>query len=277
MVFFGLFVKNVQKIPGKCVSAHTIHMGSYLLAGHSKWANIRHIKAAKDGQKSLLFSRFTRQIRLAVQEGKSPNPAMNHLLKSTIDVALKKQMPMASIQAAIKKASGQSGDFRRHVLEVKVVQGKVYVILVFYTDLVTQTRMNIATILRKSGGSFADLKHLFTETGLIVATRTEEMPLERLLEEATEHAIMIGAEDVEVLDENGKLLNFSCYPTELSRIRRELQELKYEVESAEHVYIPETLVELNPEEKALYTKFRARLDTIEGLDEIYDNIDDSTS
>uniref|UniRef100_A0A1B0FUY0 Transcriptional regulator n=1 Tax=Lutzomyia longipalpis TaxID=7200 RepID=A0A1B0FUY0_LUTLO len=211
---FPQFVSRMSRNLPHVMTVRGFRMGRYLLAGHSKWANIRHIKAAKDGQKSQLFARFARQIRLAILEGKSPNPAMNTLLRQTVDVALKKQMPMASIQTAIKRASGQGTDFRRHVLEVKVVQNRVYVILVLYTDNPTQAKMNLTTVLRK-----------------------EKTP-EKLLEMATEHAILVGAEDVELMDEKEGLLNFTCSPAEIQRVRKELAELNYEIESAEHVYIP---------------------------------------
>ncbi|XP_055708836.1 translational activator of cytochrome c oxidase 1 [Phlebotomus papatasi] len=273
MILGSLLLRNLAS---KVVTIRGIHTGSSNLAGHSKWANIRHIKAAKDGQKSLLFARFNRQIRLAIQEGKSPNPAMNTLLRQTIDVALKKQMPMASIQAAIKKASGQGAEFRRHVLEVKVVQNKVYVVIVLYTDTPAQAKMNLSTILRKVGGTFADLKHLFTETGMIVAIGQEKSP-EKLLEDATEHAILAGAEDVDILDENEQLLNFTCAPAEIQRVRKELEDLNYEIESAEHVYIPQMYTILNEAEMTAYSKFREKLKTIDCIDDIFDNIEDASS
>ncbi|XP_055692254.1 probable transcriptional regulatory protein EF_0663 [Lutzomyia longipalpis] len=273
---FPQFVSRMSRNLPHVMTVRGFRMGRYLLAGHSKWANIRHIKAAKDGQKSQLFARFARQIRLAILEGKSPNPAMNTLLRQTVDVALKKQMPMASIQTAIKRASGQGTDFRRHVLEVKVVQNRVYVILVLYTDNPTQAKMNLTTVLRKVGGTFADLGHLFTETGIIVATAEEKTP-EKLLEMATEHAILVGAEDVELMDEKEGLLNFTCSPAEIQRVRKELAELNYEIESAEHVYIPHTSIELNEAEKAAYANFRDRLKMIDCIDEIFDNIDNPSS
>ncbi|XP_059608457.1 translational activator of cytochrome c oxidase 1 [Phlebotomus argentipes] len=272
MIFQRLLVRSTQQ---NILSICGIHTGSCYFAGHSKWANIRHTKAAKDGQKSLLFARFARQIRLAIQEGKSANPAVNSLLKHTIDAAVKKQVPMATIQTSIKKASSQGATYKRYVLEVKAVASKVYVMLVLYTDNVALAKANLQTVMKKTGSSYAELKHLFTETGIIVAV-AQDTPAERLLEDATDHAILVGAEEVDVLDEKERLVHFTCSPAELLRIRKELEELKYEVESAEHVYIPHNYVQLNEAEKVAYQHFRTRLNnTVDCIDEIFDNIEEN--
>lgn len=99
--------------------------GAPLCAGHSKWANIRHIKALKDGQRSLQFIKLARQIRIAVQEGGgSVNPATNGQLRQAIDEATKRDMPNHTIQGVLRKAAATQAvpsKLKRFVIEARVL------------------------------------------------------------------------------------------------------------------------------------------------------------
>lgn len=149
----------------------TLHTSTTLLAGHSKWANIKHVKALKDGQKAAIFTKLGRQIRLAVQgnysehklmkychaikcvctEGGSPNPALNSSLRSIVDEALRKNMPGGTIDKIIKKAASSPQDkLKKFVIEIKVAN-KAFVVCVAYTDNLVGFKMNIAPLLKKSG------------------------------------------------------------------------------------------------------------------------------
>lgn len=149
-------------------NVRSIHQASTLLAGHSKWQNIRHVKALNDGRKAVLFIKLARQIRLAVQgknggsKGHSdkmlimlliaaggPNPAVNNVLRAAIDEALKRNMPNATIQGILKKCTSQSVELKKYTLEIKALD-QVNVICVLYTDRFAQLKMDMATILRKN-------------------------------------------------------------------------------------------------------------------------------
>ncbi|KAI8122764.1 putative transcriptional regulatory protein [Lucilia cuprina] len=136
---------------GHTLAVKNISTAKYALsAGHSKWANIRHIKAAKDGQKAALFTKISRQIRLAIQEGGSADPSLNSQLKSVIDDALRKNMPMTTIQNNIQKCKQNKNELKRYKIDLRYKQ-KVFAVCIIYTDNYPGVKMDMATILRKSG------------------------------------------------------------------------------------------------------------------------------
>lgn len=120
-------------------------------AGHSKWANIRHTKAEKDGERAAMFRRFGRQIQLIVQETGISDPALNSQLRSVIQVALKNCMPMTSIQNAIKKCQEVStANVKRYRLDLRYKQ-KVFVVCIAHTENYGSLKMNVVGVAKKAG------------------------------------------------------------------------------------------------------------------------------
>uniref|UniRef100_A0A182VZD3 Transcriptional regulator n=1 Tax=Anopheles minimus TaxID=112268 RepID=A0A182VZD3_9DIPT len=248
-----------------------IHQGSNLYAGHSKWQNIRHVKALNDGRKAVLFIKLARQIRLAVQAG-GPNPAVNNVLRASIDEALKKNMPNATIQGILKKCTTQSVELKKYTLEIKALD-QVNVICVLYTDRFAQLKMEMATILRKNFSLFFDTMHAFDERGFVEAIAPGELKGDDLLSVCTDHAIETGAEDIEVMDENSQLIRFLCDPRDLDRVKKKLEKLSYSVEHSEHAFFPKSTIKLNPEAMEAYEKLKEKLKAMEGVEDIYDNVE----
>uniref|UniRef100_D3TRF2 Uncharacterized conserved protein n=1 Tax=Glossina morsitans morsitans TaxID=37546 RepID=D3TRF2_GLOMM len=248
-----------------------------LLAGHSKWANIKHIKAEKDGEKAMVFLRVARQLRLAIQEGGSTDPVHNSKLRNVIDDALRKNMPMSSIQSSIKKSQQNKTELKRYRLDLRFKQ-KVFIVLIIYTDNYSGLKQEIASILRKFGAMMIDTNNLFEEYGLIEATVSKERldSTKNIEELATDDAIECGAEEVEVSDATKGLVNFICRPEEVLSLRKSIETKNYIIENTEHIYTPVKYVELPSEEQAVYEKFIAKLHQISGIEEIYDNLLDTS-
>lgn len=245
-----------------------------LQAGHSKWANIRHIKAAKDGQKSTLFSKIARQIRLAIQDGGSADPAVNSELKSVIEEALRKNMPMATIQNNLKKFTATKTQLKKYRQDLRYKQ-KVFMVCTIYTDNFTQTKIDMATILRKGGAVQMDAGHLFEDFGLIQTTidKGRFSTADELENIATEDAIECGAEDVEVMDVETGAVNFICKPEGINGVRKAFEKKGYVVINTEHIYTPLNTVKLTPEERVDYEKFMDKLKDIQGIEDLYDNVE----
>ncbi|XP_075153446.1 putative transcriptional regulatory protein TTE1135 [Haematobia irritans] len=261
--------------PTLTISTRNISTFLYpLQAGHSKWANIRHIKAAKDGQKSALFSKIARQLRLAIQEGGSADPALNSELKSVIDEALRKNMPMATIQNNLKKFTASKTQLKKYRLDVRFKQ-KVFMVLTVYTDNFAQLKMDLATIMRKGGATQIDAGHLFEDFGLIQAVldKSHFKSAAELEDKATEDAIECGAEDVEVMDGKEGSVNFICKPEGINGVRKAFENKGYVIHNTEHIYTPSNTVTLTAEEKADYQKFTDKLKEIQGIEDIYDNVE----
>ncbi|XP_023160738.2 uncharacterized protein LOC111592631 isoform X2 [Drosophila hydei] len=182
------------------------------MAGHSKWANIKHIKAQKDGLRAALFTKISRQLRLAVQEGKSADPAVNTLLRSEIENALKRNMPMGTIQNTIKKCQLSKAQLKKHRFDIRF-RRKVYMVCSIYSDNLPMVKMDVTPMIKKSGAEFIDVSHMFEDFGLIEARYTSPLSTtENSLEEkVTEDAIQLGAEDVEIVDVTTAAVNSDSF------------------------------------------------------------------
>ncbi|XP_055640095.1 probable transcriptional regulatory protein lmo1535 [Toxorhynchites rutilus septentrionalis] len=253
------------------IGIESFHTSPPTSAGHSKWQNIRHIKALNDGRKSLLFIKLARQIRLAIQ-AKGPNPALNTTLRSVIEEATKKNMPNSTIKGVLKKAAQSGGQIKKFTLEIKVLD-QASMMCVLYTDRFPQVKMEMATILRKNYSAFSDVKHQFNEQGYVEAILATNVPKEELESVCTEHAIEAGAEDVEVMDEANKLVRFLCDPTLIDKVKTQLEKLGYSIEHSEHAFFPKSTIKLSPDAMDALDKLKEKLKAIDGVEDIYDNVE----
>uniref|UniRef100_A0A8D8G650 Probable transcriptional regulatory protein Teth514_1449 n=1 Tax=Culex pipiens TaxID=7175 RepID=A0A8D8G650_CULPI len=251
----------------------SLHIKPPALAGHSKWQNIRHIKALNDGRKSTLFIKLARQMRLAMQAG-GPNPAVNATLRAAIDEALKKNMPNSTIQGVLKKFATQqsAAQLKKFTVEIKAFD-QVNLICVLYTDRFTQLKMEMATTLRKNFSNFSEVKHMFDEQGYVEAIASENKAGSDLLSACTEDAIEAGAEDVEIMNEESRLIRFLCDPNEIDRVRTQLEKLGYAVEHSEHAFFPKSTIKLNPDATEAYEKLKEKLQAMDGVEDLYDNVE----
>lgn len=124
------------------------------MAGHSKWNNIKHKKGVADIKRGKIFSQISKEIRIAVKEGKSGDPAANPRLRVQIDKARAANMPKENIQRAIDRGlgKGKGGAIQEIVYEGYGPHG-VGVIVVAMTDNAQRTAGEIRFIFSRSGGS----------------------------------------------------------------------------------------------------------------------------
>ncbi|KAH8287875.1 hypothetical protein KR018_005353 [Drosophila ironensis] len=244
------------------------------MAGHSKWANIKHTKALKDGARAALFARISRQIRMAIQEGNSADPAVNSLLRTEIDRALKQNMPSGTIQNALNKFKTSKVQLKKYRLDIRYKRN-VYLICILYTDNFSGVKMDATAMIKKSGGEFMDVGHLFEDFGLVQA-RLEPSKLSdgsSLEDRATNDAIEFGAEEIEVVDNAEGAVNFLCSPVVLTGLSTSLAKNGYTIDSSEHIFSPLNQVQLSAEEQKAYDVFIEKLRNVPGLEDIYDNVE----
>lgn len=246
------------------------------LAGHSKWANIRHIKALKDSQKASLNEKYARMVRLAIQDGGgSTNPALNSHLKTVMDQALKVNVPLGTINNQIKKFNAKDAQLKRYFIEMKTMN-RIFLIVEVYTENFAGSRANINTAIRKSGqSSVADVKHMFDEVGFIQATITagKFSNATEFEDMVTEHAIECDAQEVEDIDFDTKSASFVCRPFEIEKVKRILLNLGYEIEFAEHIFVPQRTLQITEDEAKTYENLKHRLSQVDGVENIYDNVE----
>ncbi|KAK7793904.1 hypothetical protein R5R35_003581 [Gryllus longicercus] len=241
-------------------------------AGHSKWQNIRHIKAEKDGQRAALFTRLRRKMEIAVQEGKSADPSSNIQLAQVIEQAKKANMAVSSINDWIKtlkeRGSGAKGDLK--IYEVSGPEGSAFIFCTF-TSNPTKTQIDISTVLRKAKASFSmgKVSHLFDSKSVIQT----DFPANTSLEDAVNLAIELDFDDVfELREEEQSFLQFSGAPSLLNKFKTQLASRNYEIQSAELIYTPVIQVLMSDKNlehvKFLYKKFQDYPEIVN----IFDNV-----
>ncbi|XP_012221912.1 translational activator of cytochrome c oxidase 1 [Linepithema humile] len=248
-------------------SLYFLSKDSKRFAGHSKWMNIKHTKEEKDNEKKTLFHHFTSQMTVAIRQGGSTKLNENAQLARLVEIAKKANMPVATIKNFLEKMESRKNKTQTGIIEVRGPSG--YFMLIRYTTDNTRVfEMNLNIKLKKTRGKTTDtsVRKMFTHIGNIIVEKKGN------LEQATEDAIVIGAEDVEEFEENDtKYFQFKCDPKLISKIKNLLEGLQYCVLSAEEDYIPKVAIELNESDLEAISCIREKVLSLDDVDCLYDN------
>jgi YebC/PmpR family DNA-binding regulatory protein len=139
------------------------------MAGHSKWNNIKNRKGAADEKRATVFAQLSKQIRIAVKEGKSDNPQFNPTLRLALDKARAANMPKDKIQRALDRGMGRgaAGATIQEVTYEAFGPGGVALLIQAVTDNLNRTGGEIRFALSRNGGSLAgpgSAKYMFERT-----------------------------------------------------------------------------------------------------------------
>ena len=227
------------------------------MSGHSKWASIKHKKAATDAKRGQLFTKLARAITVAAREG-GGDPDSNFTLAAAVEKAKSFSMPKDNIQRAIDRGTGAAGGDEQieRVVYEGYGAGGAAILVETLTDNRNRTGSEVRNAFDKHNGSLGEpgsVAWQFEKKGVIL------VDADRYGEEEMLAAIDAGADDV-VLD--GDLLKVTSEPAGLTGVRRALEESGIEIEQAELVMEPKSVVEVGSESEA-----RALLRLIEALDD----------
>lgn len=229
------------------------------MSGHSKWANIKHRKAAQDQKRGNLFQKLVRAIIIAAKEG-GGDPAMNMRLKTAIERAKAVSVPNDNISRAIKRGTGELGDVSYDELtyEASGPAGTAILISVM-TDNRNRTTPEIRALLTRNGGQMgSSVAWMFDRKGVI------EVKGEGLDEDALMTlGLDSGMSDMEANDEGFTLY---CEPSDLNTLQKALEDAKYVIENSEVSMIAKTPVEISDPEAA--RKVLRLVDALEEHDDV---------
>src|SRR5918996_2337991 len=217
------------------------------MAGHSKWAQIKHKKAVPDARRGKQFTKLARAITVAAREG-GGDPDGNPTLATAIQKARDYSMPKDNIQRAVDRGTGAGtggGEIERAVYE-GYGPGGAAILIEALTDNRNRTGADVRHAFDKHGGSLGEpgsVAWIFEKRGVIL------VDAERYTEDDLIAAIDAGADDV---SEDGDLLKVMCAASDLSSVRDALEGAGVEVESAEVAMEPKSIVEVgDPEARRL--------------------------
>ena len=236
------------------------------MAGHSKWANIKHRKAATDAKRGKIFSRLIREITVAAKLG-AADVSSNPRLRLAVDKAMDNNMPKDTIERAIKRGSGgQEGvNYEEIRYEGYGINGAA-VIVDCLSDNRTRTVADVRHAFAKHGGNLGtdgSVAFLFKHCGQIVfAPGTDE---NRLLEVALD----AGAEDV--VDHDDGSIEVLTAPHDFVAVKAALGKAGFKPEFAEVTMKPATEATMAGDDAARMQKLIDAIESLDGVQNVYTN------
>jgi YebC/PmpR family DNA-binding regulatory protein len=239
------------------------------MSGHSKWASIKHKKAATDAKRGQLFTKLARAIAVAAREG-GGDPEANFTLAAAIEKARSYSMPKDNIQRAIDRGTGAGGGDEQieRVVYEGYGPGGAAVLVETLTDNRNRTGSEVRNAFDKAGGSLGEpgsVAWQFEKKGVVLVDAG------RYGEEDLLAAIDAGADDVATDDD---VLKVTAAPARLAAIRAALTDDGVEIESSQLAMEPNAVVEVagGVEARALLRLMEA-LDDHDDVEAVHANFD----
>jgi YebC/PmpR family DNA-binding regulatory protein len=232
------------------------------MAGHSRWANVKHRKERADAKRGKIFTRLIKEISVAARLG-GGDPAGNPRLRLAIDKAKEQNLPGDNIQRAIQRGSGDlEGVAYEEIRYEGYGPGGAAVMLDCLTDNRTRTVAEVRHAFTKNGGNLGSdgsVAFLFKHCGQFVfAPGTSE-------DKVMEAALDAGAEDVFKNDDDS--VELLCAPADFAAVKEALAKAGLKAELAEVTMKPTAEAPLAGDEAA---RMRRLLEALEGLDDVQD-------
>lgn len=238
------------------------------MAGHSKWAQIKHKKATVDARRGQLFTKLARAITVAARDG-GADPEGNASLANAIEKAKSFRMPKDNIDRAIARGAGEGPDAAaiESVTYEGYGPGGVAILVECLTDNRNRTAAEVRHIFSRADASLGEpgsVAWMFEKRGIVL------VDAERYSEEDLMPAIDAGAQDV---SSEGDSLRIVCDAGDLRAVRAALEETGVEVESTEQTMLPKTTVEVGAGDAPKLLRLIDALDDQDDVDQVHANFD----
>ena len=238
------------------------------MAGHSKWANIKHRKAGQDAKRGKVFTKILREITVAVKAS-GPDAGSNPALRTAVDKALAANMRRDTIDTAIKKASGAlEGVNYENIRYEGYGPGGTAVIVDCLTDNRNRTVSEVRHAFSKAGGNLGtdgSVAYLFSKVGILsYAPSVDE---DALMDAALES----GVEDVINYDDGA--VDVMTTPENYLTVKDALIAAGFEPDNAEVTMQAATMAELDADDAEKMLRLIDRLEDLDDVQDVYSNAD----
>jgi len=214
------------------------------MAGHSKWANIKHRKGAQDAKRGKIFTKLIKEISVAVKES-GEDISSNPRLRTAIQNAKGANMPRENIDRAIKKASGNDGSTYSEVTYEGYAPHGIAIFIECTTDNINRTVADVRAIFNKNGGELGkngSLEFLFEKKGVFIF---EKKSTTIDLEELEMELIDFGLEELDCEEDSCTII---CDFEQFGVMQEKFNNMSIEVKSAEIQRIPNETKNLSLDE-----------------------------
>ncbi len=238
------------------------------MAGHSKWANIKHRKAAQDARRGKIFTKLIRELVVAAKQG-GPLPEDNPRLRAAVDKALAANMTRDTIDRAIARGAGTNdADNMEEVTYEGYAPGGVAVLVETMTDNRNRTVAEVRHAFTKRGGNLGtdgSVAYLFSRKGQIsFAPGADE-------EQVLEVALEAGAEDIETNDDGS--IDVTTAWEDFMAVKTALEEAGLEPEGGEVAMVAATTVPVDAEGAETIMGLVDALEDLDDVQNVYTNVD----
>ncbi len=239
------------------------------MAGHSKWANIKHRKARQDAVKGKAWSKCSRAIMVAVKNG-GPDPETNLTLRYAIEDAKSVNMAKDTIEKAIKKASGEGNDGVTYE-EVRYEgygPSGVAIIVDVLTDNVNRTAPEMRKLFEKGNGNLAkpgSVAFGFSSSGIILIESQQTTE-----DDLMEVALDAGANDITTSDGGFEV---KCEPTDFLNVKQAIEGAGIAMVSSEVTMVPSTTVDCDIDTGEKVLRLLESLEDHDDVQKVYSNAD----
>jgi|TARA_B100001094_G_scaffold158306_1_gene153245 YebC/PmpR family DNA-binding regulatory protein len=238
------------------------------VAGHSKWANIKHRKGRQDAKRGKIFSVLIRELTVAAKLGGGV-PDDNPRLRTAIDKALAANMTKDTIERAVQRgAGGLEGENLEEVSFEGYGPGGIAIIVESMTDNNNRTVAEVRHAFTKSGGNLGtngSVSYLFEKKGII--TVSSEQDAEQIMEVSIE----AGAEDIEINEDLTTTVSSS--PEDFQNIKNALINQDFSIDDSEISLVPETTVQADMDTSLKVYKLLEMLEDLDDTQNVTSNIE----
>jgi YebC/PmpR family DNA-binding regulatory protein len=242
------------------------------MAGHSKWAKVRHFKGAVDAKRGKIFSKLAKEIAIAARMG-GGDPDMNPRLRMVLLKCRAANMPSENIERAIKRGTGggETADYKDLTYEIYGPHG-VAILVELSTDNRNRTAAEIRSLVTKNGGTIAaagSVSRLFQRKGQVIIPREAADE-----DEVMAVALEAGAEDFRSEPEGYEIITD---PHEFEAVHKRLETSGIKCAVAEVTELPKVTVPLNdPAAIAAVNRLVEALEEHDDVKEVYSNAELAT-
>jgi YebC/PmpR family DNA-binding regulatory protein len=235
------------------------------MAGHSKWANIKHRKGRQDAKRGKLFGKLIKAVEAAARQG-GADPTGNPTLVTAIQKAKDASVPRDNIERAIARGSGDlDGVHYDEIWYEGYGPGGVAVYVHVLTDNRNRAASGVRAAFNKNNGNLGEpgsVAYLFEQRGYVLAAGDEDTVLMAALEG--------GAEDVKASDEQWEVVSA---PGDLAAVRASLEEAGVTIDRAEVTQLPTTSVPVNAQTAPSVLRLVDALEDLDDVQDVFANFD----
>jgi len=240
------------------------------MAGHSKWANIKHRKGRQDALRAKITTKIAREIAVAVKIG-GADPALNMKLKLALQKAKEGNVPKDNIQRAIQKGLGGADNNNYEEIRYEGYgPGGVAVFVDVLSDNRNRTAADIRHLFSKNSGNMGEsgsVAWMFDSKGIFLVDKRECLLNE---EEFMMAALEAGAEDFVIQEEEYEI---STSPEDFSNVLEALENLNMPTKIAQITMVPQTTVTLGSDAEIKMIKLLEALEDHDDVQDVYSNFE----